>query len=53
MLHGYVQYMNEEEKNSKTDSEKKYELASAWSLLLWTELERMIDKSIERDGYNN
>jgi len=47
-------YMNEEEKNPKSENEKKHELASAWSVLLWTELERMIERrSIESDKVDN
>ncbi len=44
----YVRYMNEEEKNPKSDNEKKHELANAWSEMLWKELERMIDRAINK-----
>ena len=40
--------MKEEEENAKSDNEKKHELANAWSLLLWAELERKIDQAINR-----
>lgn len=44
--------MTEEQSSNKSDNEKKHELANAWSLLLWTELERKIDKSINGEKYN-
>lgn len=46
--------MIEEEKNPKSENEKKHELANAWSVLLWTELERLIERrSIESDKADN
>jgi len=42
-------YMSEEEKNPKSDNEKKHELANAWSVLFWTKLEQKISKAINEN----